>query len=370
MAEIKRIVLSGGGTGGHIYPALALYQVIKAKYPEVECLYVGSQKGLEADIVAKEGLAFQSIEIQGLKRSLSLKNLKTAWLMLTSVHKAKKILRDFKPDVVIGTGGYVCAPVLYAASRLGIPSLIHEQNSVAGVTNKFLSRFVNRIATCFEEVKSDFKGQESKIILTGNPRGQEVVATPKMDTILSEQFQLDDQVPTVLVFGGSRGAPAINQAAIEAIPSFAGQDYQVIVATGRVHYDELRQSLKQELPANVRLVPYIDNMPSLLRQIKLVVGRSGATSLTELTALGLPSILVPSPYVTNNHQEHNAMALVDHGAARMIKQADLTATSLVETIQELMADPKNLEKMAQSAYELGIRDASDRLVKVLEEICK
>ena len=281
--------------------------------------------------------------------------------MLTSVHKAKKILRDFKPDVVIGTGGYVCAPVLYAASRLGIPSLIHEQNSVAGVTNKFLSRFVNRIATCFEE---------SKIILTGNPRGQEVVATPKMDTILSEQFQLDDQVPTVLVFGGSRGAPAINQAAIEAIPSFAGQDYQVIVATGRVHYDELRQSLKQELPANVRLVPYIDNMPSLLRQIKLVVGRSGATSLTELTALGLPSILVPSPYVTNNHQEHNAMALVDHGAARMIKQADLTATSLVETIQELMADPKNLEKMAQSAYELGIRDASDRLVKVLEEICK
>lgn len=367
MKEIKRIVLSGGGTGGHIYPALAFYHVLKQKYPEVECLYIGSQKGLESTIVPKYDIPFVSVEIQGLKRSLSLENLRTAWLMLTSVQKAQRYLKEFKPDIVVGTGGYVCAPVLYAATKLGIPTMIHEQNSVAGVTNKFLGRYVTKIATCFPEVSQDFKGQAHKITLTGNPRGQEVVTTPIDETILSEQFDLVDDLPTVLVFGGSRGAPAINEAIIDAIPKLLGQEFQVIVATGAVHYEELMKRLPEALQ-NVRVVPYIHNMPTLLRQVDLVVSRSGATTLTELTALGLPSILIPSPYVTANHQEHNALSLVHQGAAKMIKQAELTGDILAETLIEVMTNRSLLSKMSEAAQSLGIRDASDRMIHLIEEI--
>lgn len=367
MKEIKRIVLSGGGTGGHIYPALAFYNVLKEKYPQVECLYIGSNKGLEATIVPTYGLPFASVEIQGLKRSLSLENLRTAWLMLTSVQKAKEYLKEFKPDVVIGTGGYVCAPVLFAATKLGIPTLIHEQNSTAGVTNKFLGRYVRQIATCFPEVNKDFKGQDHKITLTGNPRGQEVVTTPIDETILSTQFDLVDDMPTVLVFGGSRGAPAINEAIVSAIPRLIGQEFQVIVATGATHYDEIVAQLPSMM-GNVRVVPYIHNMPTLLRQVDLVVSRSGATTLTELTALGLPSVLIPSPYVTANHQEHNAMSLVNKGAAKMIKQVDLNGEVLAETLITIMTNRVLLSNMSEAAQALGIRDASDRIIQLIESM--
>lgn len=371
MKQIKRIVLSGGGTGGHIYPALALLKQIQLKYPDVECLYIGSAKGLEAGIVSKMGIPFESVEIQGLKRSLSVENIKAAWLLLTSTQKAKRILKNYQPDAVIGTGGYVCAPVLRAAAQLRIPTLIHEQNSIAGVTNKLLQYSVDIIATCFEEVAKDFKRVAHKIRLTGNPRGQEVIETPIIPNLLEEQYHFDKEKPTVLVFGGSRGAPGLNKAAIEAIAQFKSQPYQVIIATGQGHYEDNLVQVKAlygELPENVRVVPYIENMPELFRVIQLVVCRSGATTLTELTALGLPSILVPSPYVTANHQEHNAMALVNHNAALMIRESELSNITLVENINQLLLSPKTLSEMAKSARELGITDASTRLIEAIESI--
>lgn len=371
MKEIKRIVLSGGGTGGHIYPALALHRNLIKKYPDLESLYIGTEKGLEASIVPKEGIDFASVDIQGLKRSLSIENLRALWLMLTSTNKAKALLKEFRPDVVVGTGGYVCAPVLLAASRLGIPTIIHEQNSVAGVTNKFLSRYVDRIAICFEDVASDFSKVSDKLVLTGNPRGQEVLQHPTDTSILDTQFGLKATVPTVLVFGGSRGAPAINKAALEALHNWADMPYQVIIATGTIHYDELMESLAakgQDIPANVRIVSYIDNMPALFQAINLVVCRSGATTLTELTALGLPSILIPSPYVTNNHQEHNARSLVNAEAAIMIKEIDLNGPSLFQEVNSVMQQSARLEQMQHSAKELGIPDAADRLVAVIESL--
>lgn len=367
MKEIKRVVLSGGGTGGHIYPALALLKEMQRKYPNLECLYIGSERGLESTIVKQVGLPFESVEIQGLKRSLSLENIKALWLMLTSTRKARKILKEYQPDVVIGTGGYVCAPVLRAATQLKIPTLIHEQNSVAGVTNKFLGRYVDIIATCFEEVNADFAKVAHKIRLTGNPRGQEVVQAPVINGLLEEQYGFSSDKPTVLVFGGSRGAPAINRTATEAIAAFAKEPYQVIIATGQVHYDAMAEQLR-DLPDNVKVVPYINDMPALLRAIQLVVCRSGATTLTELTALGLPSILIPSPYVTANHQEHNAMALVNRGAARMIRENELDAVHLVDAIHELLLAPEQLAQMATAAKELGIADASTRLIEVIETI--
>ncbi|MGO4938671.1 undecaprenyldiphospho-muramoylpentapeptide beta-N-acetylglucosaminyltransferase [Fundicoccus sp. Sow4_D5] len=371
MKEIKRIVLSGGGTGGHIYPALALYREIQAKYPNVECLYIGTEKGLEASIVPKAGLAFKSIDIQGLKRSLSPENIKAVWLMMTSTKKAKKLLAEFKPDVVIGTGGYVCAPVLYAAASMKIPSMIHEQNSVAGITNKFLSRSVDIIATCFPEVEKDFTKYADKIRYTGNPRGQEVIQSKMDATILKNQFGLSPSLSTVLVFGGSRGAPAINEAAFTAIDNWSDKNYQVIIATGTIHYEDFLKTLadkKLTLPNNIKVVPYIDNMPAVFQAIDLVICRSGATTLTELTALGLPSILIPSPFVTNNHQEANALSLVNNGAAKMIKQADLTGDSLFNFVDEIIKNPNQLASMKQAALALGIIDASDRLIKEIETL--
>lgn len=370
--KIEKIVLSGGGTGGHIYPALAIYNQLKEENPDLKCLYIGTREGLEAKIVQDvPGIRFVSIEISGLKRSLSLSNLKVVWQMLTATSKAKRIIERFNPDVVVGTGGFVCAPVLNAAAKLKYPTLIHEQNSVAGVTNKFLAGKVTRIATSFKEVHKDFVKNANKLTYTGNPRGQEVHNYPVVPNILSQQFGLKDKVPTVLIFGGSRGAPAINQAAVNSIDNFAGKEYQVIIGTGRVHYDEWTDYIREKeitVPENVKIVNYIEDMPALMKQLSLVVSRSGATTISELTTLGLPSILIPSPYVTANHQEHNAKSLVNQNAAQMILEEKLTSGKLTDLIDNLMADPEGLEQISANALKFGTPEATDDIIKILKEI--
>ena len=363
-----RVVVSGGGTGGHIYPALAFMRYLE-KQEDVEYLYIGTKRGLESKIVPQAGYAFESIKIEGLKRSLSLENLKTAYYMVTSVIKARKILKEFKPDVVIGTGGYVCAPVLFAASLLKIPTIIHEQNSVAGVTNKFLAKWVNKIAICFEDVKKDFASYSDKVVLTGNPRGQEVVEIKKNPEYLSS-IGVHTDLPIVVIFGGSRGSERMNEVFVEALEGFADKNYHVIMVTGEVHYDKINNQitkLEKSLP-NVSVFPYIKDMPQLFQNVDLVVCRSGATTLTELTALGLASVLIPSPYVTNNHQEANARSLVDQGAASMILEKELNAQTMLASIDEILLDSQKKEAMASSAKTMGITDASVRLTSMIHEI--
>ena len=363
-----RLLVSGGGTGGHIYPALALIEALKAKDKDAEILYVGTNKGLESRIVPNAGIKFKAIEIQGFKRSLSLENLKTIYLFLKSVHESKKIIKEFKPDVVIGTGGYVCGAVVYAASRMHIPTVIHEQNSIAGVTNKFLAHFVDKICICFDNVKKDFP-QKDKLVFTGNPRAQQVAGMQKSGRL--KEFGLDSQQKTVLIFGGSRGALHINESALASIKYFKDQPWQVLFVTGQVHYDKLMQSKEaQNLPTNVVIVPYINDMPSILPEISLIVGRAGATSLAEITALGIPAILIPSPYVTHDHQTHNAQSLVDQKAALMIKEADLTGESLFEAVSSLENDAQKMQTMAQNAKKAGVPDAADRVLKVLTNLVK
>lgn len=362
-----RILLSGGGTGGHIYPALALRKQILAKYPDAEFLYVGTQGGLESKIVPAEGLDFKTIQIQGIKRSFSLDNARTVYYMFDSIRKAKQIVRAFNPDVAIGTGGYVCAPVLYAASRLGVPSIIHEQNSVAGMTNKFLAPFMNKIAICFEDVRKDFKRYSDKVVFTGNPRAQEV-ANITAKAYLSE-YGLKNDKPTVLIFGGSRGALKINQTVKQAIPAFIQKEYQVLIATGDAYIQEFEEAFADFNEwDNVRIVSYINNMPALFKTIDLVVSRSGATTMTELTALGTPSILIPSPNVTANHQEMNARSLVKHHGAEMILEDDLNVTDFLAAIDDLMANDLERDKIADNAMKQGVPDAGDRLIQVIENI--
>lgn len=360
-----RLLISGGGTGGHIYPALALIDEVKQKSPNSKILYVGTNRGLESRIVPESGIDFKTIQIQGFKRSFSFENFKTIYLFLKSIHDSKKIIKAFHPDIVVGTGGYVCGSVVFAASQMGIPTVIHEQNSVAGVTNKFLSHFVDKVAICFDDVRSNFP--KNKIVFTGNPRAQQVAHIEKKDRL--KDYGLKDNVPTVLIFGGSRGAEGINKAALDAVAEFKDKNYQVLFVTGQVHYDKIiNQAKADKIPGNVVIKPYISNMPEILPEIDLIVGRAGATSLAEITALGIPSILIPSPYVTADHQTKNALSLVNRNAAIMVPENQLDGQKLASEIDKLMGDLPLRKQMAENSSKAGVRNATDRLFNVLEDL--
>jgi UDP-N-acetylglucosamine--N-acetylmuramyl-(pentapeptide) pyrophosphoryl-undecaprenol N-acetylglucosamine transferase len=363
------IVISGGGTGGHIYPALALIKEIKRHEPDSRVLYIGTERGLEAEIVPKEGIPFESVHITGFKRSLSFENVKTIARFLQATRRAKDLIRKFNPDVVVGTGGYVCGPIVYAASSLGIPTLIHEQNVIPGLTNKFLSRYANRIAVTFSGSATYFP--QMKTVVTGNPRATEVAKADGHAGLAS----LD--VPTgkkyVLIVGGSRGARAINEAVIEMASDISGYpSYHFIYVTGEVHYEKTIETIRKQggVPENMTVRPFIYNMPEVLAGIDLIVNRAGASFLAEITSLGLPSILIPSPYVTNNHQEKNARWLEEQGASRVILENELSGPSLLREINEVLRDSERVQKMRKAAKALGQPDAATLVYNELKAITR
>ncbi|MET3505132.1 undecaprenyldiphospho-muramoylpentapeptide beta-N-acetylglucosaminyltransferase [Halalkalibacter oceani] len=361
-----KVVVSGGGTGGHIYPALSLINEIKKQDRDAEILYIGTEKGLESEIIPRENIPFQTIHITGFKRKLSFDNVKTIMRFLKGTTQVKKMLNAFQPDVVIGTGGYVCGPVVYAAAKMGIPAVIHEQNSVPGLTNKFLSRYVDRVAICFEEAGGFFP--QEKVIFTGNPRASEV---QNVDRRAGQQsLGLDPLKKTVLIVGGSRGARPINDAFLSVIEKFSEKPYQVVYVTGSVHYDAVAEAIKGKQPDNVIIKPFIHNMPDVLAAVDLIVARAGATTLAEVTALGLPSILIPSPYVTNNHQEKNARSLAENEAALVRKEQEMSGSALLEDIDTILTDETKWRSMRDAAKELGVPDAAERLYRALTEAAR
>lgn len=360
-----KVMISGGGTGGHIYPALALIRTMKAKHPDIEFLYIGTKHGLEAKLVPRENISFHAIQIMGFKRSLSLSNIKTVLLFFKGLWESKKILHQFQPDIVIGTGGYVCGPVVYAAAKKRIPTIIHEQNSIPGLTNTFLSRYVDKVAICFEHVRDFFPSH--KAVLTGNPRATEVMG--KWNKNILSTFQLKNDVPTVLIFGGSRGAKPINNAVINGLAVWKEKPYQILYVTGEAHFSQVEKELSIiGTASNIKVVPFIYEMPQILQAVDLVVSRAGATTLAEITAVGIPSILIPSPYVTNNHQEKNAHMLVEKGASEMLLEEALTSEKLVEKIDLIMLNEHKRKTMTKSAKAIGIPDAADRLFSLMMEI--
>ena len=363
-----RIIVTGGGTGGHIYPALAFINHLKTIEPDSDILYVGTERGLESKIVPAAGVPFKTVDVQGFRRSLSLNNFKTIYKFLKSTSDAKKIVKNFKPDVVIGTGGYVAGPVLYAAAKLNVPTIVHEQNSIPGITNKFLSKYVDKVAVAFEAAKPFFP--EAKTVFAGNPRAQEV-ATLKATDILETDYQLQKGKKTVVIFGGSRGAQTINEAVKAALPKFAEADYQIVYASGQIYFDEDHEEFaKYADVANIAIRPYISNMLEVLASSDLILCRAGATTIAEITALGLPTIFVPSPNVTADHQTKNAQALVDIGAAKMIKDIELTADTMLASISEIFSDEELYQAMSVASKKAGVPDASDRLYQLVKEIKK
>ncbi|AWB45365.1 undecaprenyldiphospho-muramoylpentapeptide beta-N-acetylglucosaminyltransferase [Paenibacillus sp. CAA11] len=359
-----RIVLSGGGTGGHIYPALAVAEQIKAEYPEAEFLYIGGTRGLESGIVPKHQLRFEAIDITGFRRKLSLDNIKTVMRFLQGVRTSKKLLKEFKPDAVIGTGGYVCGPVVYAAAKLGIPSIIHEQNAVAGLTNRFLSKYVNTVAVSFQGMEQAFPGAK-RIVYTGNPRATTVHRADPAKGFAALGLSSDN--PVVLIVGGSRGAKAITEAMADMAPLVQQlEKVHFVYVTGEGYYESTLATIKDKLgtvPHRLHVLPYIHNMPEVLAATQLVAGRAGASFLAEITSLGIPSILIPSPNVTNNHQEKNARRLEKAGAAKVLLETELNGQTLFNAITDIMRQPERHAAMSQAARGLGEPEAAKLLMQ-------
>ena len=358
-----KIIVSGGGTGGHIYPALTLIDAIKNKRPDAEFLYVGTEKGLEADIVPKAGINFTALKLEGgLERRFTLENISRAANAVWSIKHAGDIVKDFKPNAVIGTGGYVCGPILLAASLMKVPTLIQEQNAVAGVTNKILSKFVDRIAVGTQDALKNFP--KDKTTYTGNPIRAEVLAAKREDGL--KEFNFTDDKPIVLISGGSRGARSINDAMIDILKASAQKNSaQFLHVTGKGEFDSVKQRLTDLDAPNIKVVPYLYNMPRAMAMADLAIFRAGATGLAELTARGVPAILIPYPYAAENHQEFNARALVDAGAARMILNKDLTTEILSATLEELLSSPQTLKQMAKASLSLGRPNAADEIADII-----
>lgn len=362
-----KVIVSGGGTGGHIYPALSIIHEIKKQEPNAEFLYIGTRKGLEFEIVQKEGIPFKAIDITGFKRSLSVDNIKTIIRFLRANQKAKRMIKSFQPDVVIGTGGYVCGPVVYAAAKLHIPTFIHEQNSVPGLTNKFLSRYVDKIFVQFQESVNMFP--KEKTIVVGNPRASVVVGADGDKG--RQSLMIPKEKKIALIVGGSRGARPINEAVLSMLSELKNREYHVVYVTGTVHYDKVKEEIdRMEDVDNVTVVPFIHNMQEVLNSIHLIVSRAGATTLAEISVLGIPSILIPSPYVTNNHQEKNARALEQHQAAVVLLEQELTGERLLDEMDCIMLNKDVWETMHKASEKLGKKEAGFTIYKVMKEYVK
>lgn len=370
-----KILLAGGGTAGHINPALAIAGTVRDKIPSSEILYVGAKGGMEEKLVPQAGYEFKSIKISGFKRSFSpsaiAHNIATAKRAVTSSMEAKKIIKAFKPDICIGTGGYVSGPVLRTAAKMGIPTLIHEQNAFPGVTNKMLAKSAKVVMLANPDAK-DRMDAKCNFVVTGNPVRKEIITADKAKC--RAQMNLDDR-PVILSFGGSLGARRINEAVADYIAR-SGKDkkYQIIHAYGK--YGKWFPDLLKEKGCNIEecdnldIREFINDMPVCLAAADLVICRAGAMTISELQAQGKPAVLIPSPNVAENHQYHNAMSLVNANAARIIEEKDLTPEKLTETVDEMVKDPQRLNEYAENAKKTAILDSNERILSIIKKFVK
>ena len=368
-----KVLFTGGGTAGHINPALAAAGYLKEKEPDAQILYVGNKGGMEERLVAAAGYPMRTVTISGFQRKLTVKNLvrnaQTVVRVFTASAQTKKILREFDPDVCVGTGGYVCGPVLREAARLGYPCVIHESNAYPGVTTKMLAKSMVTVMIAVPEAMK-YLDADATCVVTGNPVRGEVLSAQREAS--RKALGLDNR-PVVLSFGGSLGASAVNRAAAYMLAQSAKtKAIQHIHGYGThdEHFlEELRElGFDEKANPQIRLLEYIDNMPQCLSAADLVIGRAGAMTLTEIEAKNKPSI--PSPNVAENHQFHNAMALVNRGAAEIIEEKDLTGERLWETVQGLIHDPQRLHELGENAGKLEVLDASERIYSVIKSAAR
>ena len=370
-----KVLFTGGGTAGHINPALAAAGYLKQREPDAQILYVGNKGGMEERLVANAGYEIRTVTISGFQRKLTPKNLarnaQTVVRMFTASAEAKKILREFAPDVCVGTGGYVSGPVIREAAKLGIPCVIHESNAYPGVTTKMLAKSVRTVMLAVPDARKYFDDSVNCTV-TGNPVRGEVLAAEREAS--RKALGLDER-PLILSFGGSLGASALNRAAAYMLAESGKEKrFQHIHGYGQ-HDEKFLEELqelgfRQEENPQIRLLEYIDNMPQCLSAADLVIGRAGAMTLSEIEAKSKASILIPSPNVAENHQFHNAMALVRRGAAEIIEEKDLSGESLWKKVTKIVSDPQRLRSLGENAGKMESLDANERIYRVIRAAVK
>ena len=365
---MKRIIISGGGTGGHIFPAISIADALKASGTECEILFVGAQGKMEMERVPKAGYKIIGLPVAGLQRKLSLKNLALPFKVIASVAKARRILREFKPDVAVGVGGYASAPLLWAASRMKIPCLIQEQNSFAGLTNRKLGSKVQKICVAYDGMEKFFPAE--KIIFTGNPlRGDINPPTEAQRREGYEYYGLDPQKKTLFVVGGSLGARTLNESVQKwIIEKSAGSDIQILWQSGKYYKDEIEAFIKAHPATNVKNLTFIDRMDLAYAVADVIISRAGAGTISELCVEGKATIFVPSPIVAEDHQRHNAMALVEKNAAMMVLDAD-ARECLMDTAEALLADPEKIASMEREILKLGKKSAAMDIADEVLKLC-
>lgn len=377
---MMRVLVSGGGTGGHINPALAIADKIKSVDENAVVEYVGTPTGMENVLVPKAGYKIHHVKVRGFKRSLSLSNIDAAVKAVTSVFAAKKIIKGFKPDVVIGTGGYVSWPVLKAASKLGIPTCIHEQNAYPGVTTRMLSKYVDKVMISFDESRPYFECDKKKLVLVGNPVSRKMLAANKEKA--REKLGIAKEQRVILSAGGSLGAKPLNDNVFELIKNYSLKENAVhFHATGKAGWEEESARYIKELGfvktdeetlkcGNVTVCKYIYNMHELLAACDVEICRAGAMTLSELAVLGKAAVIIPSPYVTNNHQYENAKVLCDKNAAVMIQEKELDGNKLVAAVKQLIENDSEREKIENNVRAFAVTDSLDRIYSIVKDIVK
>lgn len=363
----KKIIISGGGTGGHIFPAIAIANALKAKLGEVDILFIGAQDKMEMEKVPKAGYPIEGLWISGFQRSLSPRNLSFPFKVISSIRKAGKIIKAFKPDLVIGVGGFASGPTLYKAAKMGIPTMIQEQNSYPGITNIILSKRVDKICVAYDNMEKHFP--KEKIFLTGNPVRKEVVEIEGKRPRGLEFFGLKDEKPVVLVVGGSLGARTINEAIEANLKIFVDNGIQLIWQTGKGYFPQAKAVLLDLNYEGIKAHDFISEMDMAYAAADIVVSRAGAIAISELCAVKKPIILVPSPFVAEDHQTKNALALVTYNAASLVKDVE-QKEKLMPEILRLIKNKEGQAKLIKNITSLAISDAADAIVGVALTLMK
>ena len=370
-----RVIIAAAGTAGHINPGLAIANRIKKEERDSKIIFIGTTRGLENDLVPRAGYELKTIEAYGLSKKISLENIKKMYRTLKGYGEAKKIIKEFKPDIVIGTGGYICGATISSAHKLKIPTMLHESNAFPGKAIKVLASKTNTILVSFKDAIPRIK-KGNNVVYTGTP-----VKIEKKNYSESEKSKiirasgLNENIPIVLVFGGSQGAKKINDTMIEIIKNKKNKNYQVIWATGPKQYDVIKEQLETLNVSinnikNIKIIPYIYNMEELMNVVDIIVARSGAMTITEISNLGKPSILVPLPNVSHDHQLYNAKALEKVGAAKIILDKDINGQKLNTEIEDMVRNKDKIKKMGENALKISTIDAEDRIYEEIKKLVK
>ena len=370
-----RVIIAAAGTAGHINPGLAIANKIKKEEKDSKIIFIGTTRGLENDLVPRAGYELKTIEAYGLSKKISIENMKKMCRTLKGYGEAQKIIKEFKPDIVIGTGGYICGATISSAHSLQIPTMLHESNSFPGKAIKFLAKKTDTILVSFQDAVSRIPNGKN-IVFTGTP-----VKIKKKNYSQSEKEKiikstgLSKNKPIVLVFGGSQGAKRINDTIIEIIQKGQNKDYQVIWATGLKQYDIIKEELETKSILinnieNTKIIPYIYNMEELMNVVDVIVSRSGAMTVTEISNLGKPSILVPLPNVSHNHQLYNAKELEKVGAANIILDQEINGKKLNDEIENIINNKEKMKKMGENAFKISTTDAEEKIYKEIKKLVK